>query len=92
MTEKMVWGPAPFPVGAESLGVIKHPVDGMLGVLFKMPSGILSHGAAGVLRSIEQNPAAILGSKGGSVRSEAKSRAAIERNAKRKAEKLSRSE
>lgn len=62
MTEKMVWGPGPYPVGAESLGVIKHPVDGMMGVLFKLPTGILVHGAAGVIRSIGQNPAAILGS------------------------------
>jgi hypothetical protein len=58
MTERMIWGPGPYPAGSRALGIIRHPVDGMHGVAIYLVSGVIVHGAAGVIRSLPQTEAA----------------------------------
>ncbi len=78
MTERMIWGPGPYPVGAKPLGIIRHPVDGMRGVAILLPSGIIAHGAAGTLRTLSpdaQMAARTIGTLGGQAKSKRKAAA-----------------
>jgi len=82
MTERMIWGPGPYPTGSKPLGVIRHPADNMQGVAILMPTGIIVHGAAGVIRLIApQSAAAQLGALGGAAGTPAQNSARA-RNAK----------
>lgn len=79
MTERMIWGPGPYPSGSKTLGIIRHPVDGAQGVAIWMPTGIMVHGAAGVVRSMPQTKAA---AALGSIKSKRKSRTSRENGKK----------
>lgn len=52
MTASMIWGPGPYPVGSEVLGIGRHPRDGHTGVIIRLASGLVVLGAAGAIRSL----------------------------------------
>lgn len=81
---KLYWGVMPLPDGSEALGIVSR--DSGEGALIRLTNGNYVQGNAGVIRTLPQrevdealtvsNAAAALGSKGGSVTSDAKAAAA----------------
>lgn len=81
---QLYWGVMPLPDGATALGVVSR--DSGTGALIRLKNGNYVQGNAGVFRTLPQretkealsvsDAAAALGSKGGSVTSDAKAAAA----------------
>ena len=82
---QLYWGAMPLPANAEALGVVTR-TTGESGALIRLDTGVYVQGNAGAIRNLPQsetqsavdasNAAVSLGSRGGTVRTDAKAAAA----------------
>lgn len=88
---QLYWGAMPLPANAEALGVVTR-TTGESGALIRLDTGVYVQGNAGAIRNLPQsetqsavdvsNAAVSLGSRGGTVTTDAKAAAARENGRK----------